>query len=88
MAPPLRGDGPGYNLGQGDRLPDRARLDDSSGNTTAVRVFTIPVDQIGQLVCRQAIDQIGRRLTGNGIHAHVQRAILLKREASLRLLKL
>ena len=71
-----------------ERCLKRSRLDDGLRDAPGGFLFSIAVDQVRQLILRQAVDQVCRAGGGGRVKAHVQRRIVLEGEAALRRIQL
>ena len=67
---------PGRRAGRGADRPGLPRLDDPSRDPPAESLLPEFIDQIGQFLGREAVDQVGRGgASGIGVEAHVERPV-------------
>jgi len=58
------------------------RLDDVPGDVTAVWIFAVAIDDVGELLFRKASDEVGRRFSLTNVEPQIERTIGVEAESA------
>ena len=67
---------------------DIATFDNRTGHATGKPLFAVFLEYAGDFLLGGSVDELGRADTAIRVHTHVQRAVIHKAEAALRVVKL